>query len=232
MSFGTYQPRFYKVGEKKLPSATTILSLLDKPALVQWAANQAIEAVVEHISGLEDENLTKERILACVDAARKNWRQTSKKALDIGTAVHSAIEIRLKTGKDPAELPDEAMEAYIAFLEWLDEHKLEPVAIETTVYGEGYAGTADLVAYLDDKLTLIDFKTSTGIWPEYALQTAAYRAAWNRIFPEKQVVAHGVLRLDKKTGWPEYKDFSETFDRDFRAFMCLVEFWWLVRGEK
>lgn len=232
MSFGTYQPRFYNLNGKKLPSATTILSLLDKPALVQWAANQAIEAVVEHINGLKDEDLSKEKILACVDAAKKNWRKTSKKALDTGTAVHSAIEIKLKTGRDPVELPDEAMEAYIAFLEWLDEHKLEPVAVETTVYGEGYAGTADLVAYLDGQLTLIDFKTSKGIYDEYGLQTAAYRAAWNRMYPDKQVVGHGVLRLDKETGWPEYKDFSANFDRDFRAFMCLVEFWWLVRGEK
>jgi len=232
MSFGTYQPRFYKLNGKKLPSATTILSLLDKPALVQWAANQAIEAVVQHIEGLDGGELTKEKILACVDAAKKSWRQTSQKALAVGTAVHSAIEIRLKSGRDPADLPDQQLEAYMAFLEWLDAHHVEPVAVETTVYGDGYAGTADLVCKLDGKLYLIDFKTSKGIYDEYGLQTAAYRAAWNRMYPEQQVVGHGVLRLDKETGWPEWKDFSETFERDYEAFMCLVKFWWLMRGEK
>lgn len=232
MSFGTWTPRHYTDSRgRKLPSATTILSLLDKPALVGWAAKTVTEYVRERALGNgNDGPVDRDRLVSILDAAPKEWRKVSRKACDTGTMVHGAIETILKGGREPEAPSPEALSALVAFYEWRDAHALTPIETEVTVYGNGYAGTADLVAILDGKTYLVDFKTSTGVWPENYLQVAAYRAAWNRTH-ERQIEGHGVLRLDKFTGKPEWKDASARFAADYRAFDLLVQFWALTRGE-
>ena len=233
MSFGTWTPRHYTDSHgRKLPSATTILSLLDKPALVGWAAKTVTEYVRERaLGGNGDGPVDRDRLVAILDAAPKEWRKVSRKAMDIGTAVHQAIETILKGGREPEAPSPEMLAALVAFYEWRDAVGLKPFSTECTVYGDGYAGTADLVATVNGRLYLVDFKTSSGVWPEYYLQTAAYRAAWNLGNRYHQLDGHGILRLDKATGKPEWVDASARYERDYEAFRLLVQFWHLTRGE-
>ncbi len=45
MKFGRSKPRFYDTPNGQVPSVTTICSLLDKPMLKQWAANEAVDYI-------------------------------------------------------------------------------------------------------------------------------------------------------------------------------------------
>jgi len=153
---GASGKRFYAYEDRKFPSVTTILGCLDKPALVQWAAN----STVEHIESILPElaNANPDQVAALLKSAKTAFRRTSKKACDIGTLVHDMIECHLSGGMPESLLDevgktvkDKATNSFLAFLEWKDQVHLEPVALEHTVYHPAlaYAGTCDAVAWLD-----------------------------------------------------------------------------------
>ncbi len=56
------------------------------------------------------------------------------------------------------------------------------------------AGTCDLIVEIEDKLWLIDFKTSNHIQPTYELQTAVYGKCYEECFGKK-VDNYGILWL-------------------------------------
>jgi len=159
--------------------------------------------------------------------ARFNFRKVSQKALDIGSQVHTMIEQYLKTDTWQQGDTEEAETAFAAFLEWEEEVNLKPIALEQTVWGSRWAGTLDFYGYYKDKLYVIDWKTSKpankktgkGIRPEMRYQVAAYR--WGLGLNEV-VEGCGVLRLDKETGMPEFKDTTKTYEQDLRVFRKMV----------
>ena len=75
-----------------------------------------------------------------------------------------------------------------SFLKWRDDVEFVIVASEFTVYSDEhkFAGTVDALGYMNDKLTLIDYKTSSGIWPDYDLQTSSYLCALLEMIKRKQ----------------------------------------------
>lgn len=121
------------IEEDGLPSATTVLNLLDKPALVYWSANCACDYILDEVEELKSVNIEDLRLV--IDGARKKWRKVSKKAMDVGSQVHAAIEHFLKTGEEPQDVSDEVEAGFLAFLEFQDKHKLKPIDIELVVYG-------------------------------------------------------------------------------------------------
>ena len=115
------------------------------------------------------------------------------------------------------EQKEKVLAGFVAFLEWKDEHKLRPIALEKTVYGNCWAGTLDYLGFFNGKLYVIDFKTSKAIYPsDMGPQIAAYRST------EEGVLGSGILRLDKETGLPEWKDFSKRHESDLNIFNKMV----------
>jgi len=223
--------RYYEYMGRKLPSVTTICGQLDKPALVQWAANSACDYISQELAkGNKDDeifgNYTTDDIMSIIEKAKKAYRLVSREALDIGSMVHGNIEYYLKTGKEPIMNNDSVISAYLAFLEWADEYKMEPIDTEKTVYADRYAGTCDLICWLtinDKRLKyIVDFKASKGIYPEYRYQIAAYRNT------DASIQGSGILRLDKVSGLPEWKDTSKTHEADYYVFSLLVDLWYAM----
>jgi len=207
---------------KKLPSVTTITGQMDKPALVYWAANCTADYIIERLH--EDPNVD---VLEHVEAARKNFRKVSAKAMDIGSAVHAAIEHWLKTGQEPQAPSDEVLSAFLAFLEWLDRwESWQTIKTEHSLYADRYAGTCDWIVTLDGKKFVIDFKTAKGVYPEYAWQIAGYRAC------DSTIEGCGILRLDKETGMPEWEDTSDTYEQDLKVFNCLTDLWYAIHKKE
>lgn len=165
--------RTYQWGEQSFYSVTTILGALAKPALPNWAAKTSAEYVSEHwkeimhlcLDGRQDE------VVALVKGAP--WRQRDK-AANLGTDVHHAIDLFLSDGAVLEDYPHMA-----PFHAWLEKAGLKILEHEVTVFSENYnyAGTLDLLCENDQGIGLIDFKTGKGIYPEYALQVAAYARA-------------------------------------------------------
>ncbi len=232
---------FYEVGGKRFARVTGILGTLDKPALVGWAANTAIDYLHRQWAnqGLHDHSF---------EIARTAWRAESKKAMDIGSEVHKLIEIHIKEGVDPTadgrELKDEVAAAYLAFLDWEKNNIKEWKISEGYVFSEKhrFAGTRDAEAIMladpdakvpqrAGKLYLIDFKSSKGIYDEAYLQVAgAYWMAREemrslRYIPNEPLEGIGILRLDKLTGIPEFVDATDFQAESQEAFLKLVAFY-------
>lgn len=145
--------RFYKFENDKLPSVTTVLGILDKPALIQWAANCAVDCIREALPEIRKSKTSPERIEQLLTDAKKNFRSVSRKAMDIGTLIHDAIQTHL-AGADPSKLldgNDAAQNGFLAFLEWSKKVKLEVVALEKPLFHPllRYAGTPDAIVWLD-----------------------------------------------------------------------------------
>lgn len=231
--------RFYKCPKtgKKLPSVTTICGQLDKPALIYWAANCACDYALQELGQIapiiyeEKEHIKLETIFPVIEAARKNFRKVSAKAMDIGSAVHAAIERYLKTKQEPEAPSDEVLSAFLAFLEWLDTwESYETVKTEHTVYADRYAGTTDWFVLLNSKKYTVDFKTyneeskSQPPYVEAKYQVAGYRAT------DETIAGCGLLYLGKKTGKQIWVDTSDTYEKDLKIFNILTDLWYAKEG--
>jgi len=97
-----------------------------------------------------------------------------------GTRVHKIAE-SLIFGADDLEIPEDLKGHVESCAKFIKDWKVRPLLVELTVgsYRWGYAGTFDLIAELPDgRRVLFDYKTGrSGVWPETALQLAAYRYA-------------------------------------------------------
>ena len=222
--------RYYKYMGRELPSVTTITGLLDKPALVGWAGNAACDYVLDEV-GKQTWPITLQAFSSIVEAARTNFRKVGRKAMDIGSKVHAAIEEYLQSGREPFRPEDAVLSGFLAFLEWQGKHRLEVITTEQTVYAERYAGTCDLICKLNGKRYLIDFKTSkladdAGAYPEHRYQVAAYRQT------DAEIEGCGILYLNKETGKPLWRDSSGTYDGDRAVFNILVDLWWASHKNK
>ena len=184
----------------RLWSVTTIIGVLDKPALLYWAAEQTALAAIHQQATwrgmLEDDapGCTHED----ADCAAVKWlrdarlrkRPGVRSATELGEAVHAACESYALTGTRP-EVDDEVRPFLDQFDRWLQRFSPSYQAAELTVYHPdlGYAGTADAFLSIDGVRYIADYKTSrkassSGPYAEQvALQLAAYRharfaAAW------------------------------------------------------
>lgn len=213
---------FYEKDGKKYPSVTTIIGeCTDKSqALIQWAANMVVEWIRQNCKPVLIMNDVFYPVLNTeLEQACKNFREVSQKALDIGSEVHAAIEYYFKTGEEPQDPKLEVESAFLAFLEWQDEYKIKAIETEHTIYGDCYAGTTDLICWLDNRKYIVDFKTSKALYGRDSFyQVAAYRAAAN-----PDIEGCGVLRIDKESGYPDWHDSSKKYLQDLNVFIKMTE---------
>lgn len=171
----------YKLDGAWVPGVTTILGVLDKPAIPKWAAQQVAEYVADHPDGVETlRNMGRGPM---VDALKRLPWERRDKAAARGTTLHDHAE-RILRGEE-VEVDDELVPVIESALRFLDEWQIEPVAIEVAVGSREhrYAGTADLFAkYVrpdtgEAGIAIMDWKSGKAIYPEYAYQLAAYAGA-------------------------------------------------------
>lgn len=141
---------------------TTILRVLNKPELLQWAANQACDTLYKAYQELEPEDFWSEKefndLLRTARYAHMTYKDAKAK---IGTDVHSWIEQHI-AGQDTDY--DELMKPSVeAFLRWEEKVKPEYIFSEKLLYSKehDYCGTMDSCAIIGGKTTVIDFKTGS-----------------------------------------------------------------------
>jgi len=210
------------------PSVTSIISILDKPQLKDWAANCAVDWLINNPQDF--------------DNARKAHKLVSDAAKDTGTDIH-ALCSRWLLGEsiDEDSLETQTTHTLLnAFKEWCLVNTIEPVYSEVIIHGPGYSGTCDLIAYRTDpktqvrRLGLYDIKTAKGsYYPEWGLQLAAYAnaaedmAADGALELNDSIEELGIIKLNKETLKCNYKEFTSQRDRLFAAFIALKDFYWL-----
>jgi hypothetical protein len=221
----------YTENDIDYPSVTEVNGQIDKsPALMQFAVNNSISWIIENI----DDSMTIDDIIKVINDSKYKYREESNKAKDIGSQVHSLIEDYIKFGLDKTtkiEYCQEVQNSFLAFLEWEKENNIKWVKSEFRLINnvEMFAGTCDAVCEINGELFLIDFKTSKDFYYENYLQVAAYLMTYNLENPA--VSRAGILRIDKETGLPEFKEVLE-LDKKYQAFLKLLDFFYMSKKRR
>lgn len=172
----------YRMNGKKVDGVTTALQLLAKPALIMWAAKKAGEHVSETL--VPGVGLDEMQISQLAKDAQMAHRNNKDMAAEMGSKIHDWIE-KYVAGESPPEPLHEGMKkATQSFVEWYKTQNIRPLFTEKRLCSVNYefAGTADLVCELDGKLTILDWKTGSGIYPEMFLQLGAYATMYTEEF--------------------------------------------------
>jgi len=138
-----------------VPGVTTIIGILDKPALVPWANKMGLKGI-------------------------DTRRYVDDKA-DMGTLAHAKIIGEL-TGQevDISEYSQQqinsAENACLSFYAWQKERRLTVIKAEKALVSEAYkfGGCYDIYGQIDDRPELLDLKTGSGIWEEHYYQIGGY----------------------------------------------------------
>ena len=176
LTFNEFKHSYY-VDSEKIPSVTTVLSVINKPALVGWAAKMAVAFIENELKpGVAMDEI---QIATMLDMARKSWNKKRGDAADMGKFVHNWISEYILGRKPQMPVNEQLQEAILAFLDWEKKHKVKFLLTEEPIYSRqhNYAGTLDFICRIDGELVLGDIKTSSGIWTEYWLEVAGYRNA-------------------------------------------------------
>lgn len=151
--YSTHKEYYYNGIE--VPSATTVLKVLNKPALVKWA----------NVLGFK----------------RMNVDEVVSIKAEFGSWIHQLIEwiisgyhVVYHHPTDIFTIKDVSL-ALKHFRKWYDNLKdFEAIFQEKSFTGENYAGTLDLYAKIDGEYTLVDFKTSKEINMSMFIQLGLY----------------------------------------------------------
>lgn len=216
--------RYYALvrGKKfSVPSVTTALQSIDKPALVPWAIGQAIDFIRPAIApGVEHAESYLEEVYA---QARKESGRVRRTAADVGTQVHAILE-RYPIDFSLLE-PGPVRNGVTAGNDWLSAHNIEWVVKESPIYSRRYrySGRLDGIARVDGILSLVDWKTSKGFYAEYRLQTAAYCRAYEEEHPSERIEQRILIRLGKEDGVFDPHIYPRaSLRQDFNAFLAAL----------
>lgn len=141
-----------KEGEE-IPSVTTILKIINKPALQKWAnflgfKRQNVEAVL-------DEKASMGTLLH--DALDHYWRQEE-------------FIPEYKYQDEPVKI----MTFLNNFFKWRKSYDIELISSERKLVCDKFGGTNDLYCKMDGLYTVVDYKTSKTFYSSMFLQLAAY----------------------------------------------------------
>ena len=167
----------YKLDGAWVPGVTTILGVLDKPAIPKWAAGQVAEYVADNPDGIE--HLRNMGRGPMVDALKRlPWERRDQAGVR-GTDVHDIAE-RIVNGAE-VDVPEHLVGHVESCLAFMDDWQIRPVLVEAVVGSRAhqYAGKLDLVAdHARGPRAIFDYKTTaSGIYKETAFQNAAYAFA-------------------------------------------------------
>lgn len=199
----------YKTSDgKRVPGATTITGLLNKPYLIKWANNLGLE-------GIDSSKYTDEA--AAIGTLAHEMVQADLQGYKVDTSMYSPIQVSL------------AENSVLSFLEWKSRHRIEPIICEVPMVSDKlrFGGTVDCYCMMDGVPTLLDFKTGKAIYDEYFVQVSAYK----ELLLE---AGHPVERVQiLRIGRDETEGFEERAITDttkyFNIFANLLDIYYIKR---
>jgi len=210
-----------------IPSVTTYLQVLDKPALNTWKVEQGVNAVMTSPRA-EGEEL--DAFIHRVIEIERVHEQESKIARDKGTAIHAAMEALLMG--QPTEWQEWIRPAYEHM--WNVVGFTRELHLERILVSERHAGKVDFIAETPECDWVIDWKSAgklpkDGSYSEHRLQLAAYAKSWSEL-------GHGVIRTancyisTKEEGKFAFFE-NPPWQEDWPAFEAVMKIWsWMHKG--
>jgi hypothetical protein len=213
----------YTFNDKVIPTVTGILSIINKPALVNWSANIACDTIKS--SWDPGKSYDELEIHAIIEAGRKAHFNKKVEAGNLGSFVHKWVEQYIKGENPTMPVNEELQDSIKRFLSWVEKHQVKFLASEQVIFSKRYkyAGTFDFICTMQGKPNLYmgDLKTSNGIYDEYFLQTSAYRYARHEEFPDERYTGQLIIRVGRE-GELEFAVIRDkiTYQNMFRGFLA------------
>ena len=191
-----------------VPSVTTITGLFAKPQLVSWANRLGLKRI----------DVTK---------------YVDDKA-EIGSLAHELVLNYFK--QEETDLSDyspkvveQAQNSFKSFQKFIEGKDIKVKGVEMQMVSEEYkyGGTCDLFAEVDGVLTLIDWKTGSGIFKTMGFQLSAYANLIKENFgvlPKTMMIVR-IPRSDDE----EFEVKSFDFEKNWEIFKRLLEIYYLLR---
>lgn len=233
----TIEPKEYRFNEKghlhellvdgewkALTGCTTILGILAKPALIQWAANETEKYIREHISyAIPGEDGGYWAVKPSIfEEAKTAHRRKKEEAGQNGTDVHKEVENLIagliRTNKGIFNGDEKSENPQIQhFIDWAVENKVKFLESEKGLYSKKYflGGIVDIVCELDGEVWIADIKTGSGIYPEHYAQMAGYQIMLEEMGYAKPIKGHIVLNLKKDGKFEEKRSVSVEDAKNF-----------------
>lgn len=243
----TFEPEkhVYKYDGKKMTGCTTILGILNKPALVGWAAKEAAYFFYENIVALCLEtgggfNIKlkehEERLDKILEEARIAHAKKRDDGAQKGTDTHALVEdyvndcIENYNGKpyrrtSPGSVARET-DPLSDFVKWAMRERIVFLASEKQFYSKSLwvAGTADLIFEKDGKRYIGDIKTYKKIWDRTPFYQCAGYALMAEEMGEEKFDGYCIINLPKERKFNVNEDIKWSFDikGDTEAFLACV----------
>ncbi len=193
---------------KRLPSVTTIIGRWkESGGLIHWAWELGING--------------------------KDYRDERQNAADSGTIAHEMVEADLRgTSWTPAadidaDVLQKGRQAFEAYQGWRKQTKLKVLHAEVPLASakHRFGGTLDAIGTVADGngLSLLDWKSSGRLYPDYLYQIAAYGMLWEENYSDQPITAgYHLCRFSKQDG-----DFSHSFfpslQEEAKTFLLMRE---------
>src|SRR6266403_4142445 len=152
----TDHTKYFNDEGTEVPSVTTILKVLNKPALVGWANKQGLKGL--------------------------SLEQATAYSIDVGNLLHHRINC-YANNEEPTfnafcgkRAIAKSGKLFDNFLEYLVSRDGNIIASEVKLVSTTgrFGGTLDLVVEIGGAQEVWDIKSSTDIWPEHLIQVCAY----------------------------------------------------------
>ena len=190
--------------EVEVPSVTTIIKLLNKPFIAKWANSLGWK--------------------------RQSYDKVLEESANKGTFVHETLhEYLFKEGKkfdlSNPEVLNFLYENLNTFKEFEKDYDIKPIWGEKSFSLDKFGGTVDLYCELNNKYTILDFKTSKRFYSSHFIQLGAYIQLLEANDYKVEQVA--ILRI--KEGDYDIKIINREDMNDYiELFNKLVEVFYLV----
>jgi hypothetical protein len=213
---------------KKLTGITTILGVIAKPQLIQWAANMAVDYICDHLKDLQEKP---EEVLG---EARKAHTRKKEAAGQKGTDIHALIEERIKKAiaEDGFIKENGAKEKQVKeFIQWAIDNKIKFLASELHLYSETYflGGICDFVCEIDGEIWVGDIKTGR-VYAEAFFQMAGYQIMIEEMKLYPNIKGHIIIGL--KNGFEEKRSISNEDNKTaFLSALSLYRIMAKVNGQ-
>lgn len=193
----------------RLPSVTTVLNILAKPSLIDWAWQMGTQGL--------------------------DYKAVRDTAGNIGTLAHYLIMCDIKDeDADTSEYSSadtaKAETCLIKYWEWSKSHKVEPLMVETPLISEQYqfGGTIDFFGKVDGQPTLLDFKTGKGIYDEFFYQLAAYEQLLTEAGQLVEITR--ILRIGRNEDEGFEERTTGNLDKQWQIFLNCLNIYKLQRA--
>lgn len=245
---------YYYLDGKKLTGVTTVLGVIAKNSLIQWAADEAVKYLgwfdVRYLNENEQQSSQvllqgQHELIKLMDLvtykeflgkARTQHAKRKTVAGSVGTFAHKWIETYIQAKINGTEFPirDVAFGHMTDnFVKWAEDNKVKFLASEQRVYSRKYwyAGTFDILCEINGQIFIVDVKTGSGIYPEHFFQMAGYQICIEEMaeFTPK-INGHIVLNIKKDGTFDKREYFNFEQNRD--AFLAALTLYRAIEAIK